>query len=97
MMRLPPRSTRTDTLFPYPTLFRSLGEDRTLTDDLGEIGDGVLENLLVAHRLANTHVQGDLGQARHLHRVFVAKTFNQLWRHFFFVNLFKPAHGSRSL
>src|SRR3546814_1743958 len=70
---------------------------RTLTDDLGEIGDGVLENLLVAHRLANTHVQGDLGQARHLHRVFVAKTFNQLWRHFFFVNLFKPAHGSRSL
>src|SRR3546814_11029018 len=24
MIRLPPRSTRTDTLFPYPTLFRSL-------------------------------------------------------------------------
>src|SRR3546814_12978969 len=24
MMRLPPRSTRTDTLFPYTTLFRSL-------------------------------------------------------------------------
>src|SRR3546814_9048598 len=24
MMRLPPKSTRTDTLFPYPTLFRSL-------------------------------------------------------------------------
>src|SRR3546814_12246832 len=23
MMRRPPRSTRTDTLFPYPTLFRS--------------------------------------------------------------------------
>src|SRR3546814_8428827 len=23
MVRLPPRSTRTDTLFPYPTLFRS--------------------------------------------------------------------------
>src|SRR3546814_5539094 len=27
MIRLPPRSTRTDTLFPYTTLFRS-GEDR---------------------------------------------------------------------
>src|SRR3546814_7588394 len=26
MIRLPPRSTRTDTLFPYTTLFRSLGE-----------------------------------------------------------------------
>src|SRR3546814_6884941 len=25
MIRLPPRSTRTDTLFPYTTLFRSLG------------------------------------------------------------------------
>src|SRR3546814_14048731 len=26
MIRRPPRSTRTDTLFPYPTLFRSDGE-----------------------------------------------------------------------
>src|SRR3546814_2417241 len=28
MTRLPPRSTRTDTLFPYTTLFRSLGRQR---------------------------------------------------------------------
>src|SRR3546814_11642840 len=27
MIRRPPRSTRTDTLFPYTTLFRSLVED----------------------------------------------------------------------
>src|SRR3546814_9027968 len=27
MIRLPPRSTRTDTLFPYTTLFRSPSED----------------------------------------------------------------------
>src|SRR3546814_13792451 len=27
MIRHPPRSTRTDTLFPYPTLFRSLEEN----------------------------------------------------------------------
>src|SRR3546814_20176465 len=27
MIRRPPRSTRTDTLFPYTTLFRSLGPD----------------------------------------------------------------------
>src|SRR3546814_15260061 len=26
MIRRPPRSTRTDTLFPYTTLFRSLGD-----------------------------------------------------------------------
>src|SRR3546814_12607214 len=50
MIRRPPRSTRTDTLFPYTTLFRSLGykmiaeakaryattkpEDRNLIDDI---------------------------------------------------------------
>src|SRR3546814_20117287 len=28
MIRLPPRSTRTDTLFPYTTLFRSSGGGR---------------------------------------------------------------------
>src|SRR3546814_5510257 len=28
MIRRPPRSTRTDTLFPYTTLFRSLGRAR---------------------------------------------------------------------
>src|SRR3546814_7529406 len=29
MIRRPPRSTRTDTLFPYTTLFRSLGVEPT--------------------------------------------------------------------
>src|SRR3546814_1626960 len=32
MIRRPPRSTRTDTLFPYTTLFRSGGIDRTIVD-----------------------------------------------------------------
>src|SRR3546814_3869852 len=27
MIRRPPRTTRTDTLFPYTTLFRSIGDD----------------------------------------------------------------------
>src|SRR3546814_16842386 len=27
MIRRPPRSTRTDTLFPYPTLFRSIDDE----------------------------------------------------------------------
>src|SRR3546814_19496927 len=39
MLRLPPISTRTDTLFPYPTLFRSLYVERPGTV---EITDGVL-------------------------------------------------------
>src|SRR3546814_20413932 len=37
MIRRPPRSTRTDTLFPYTTLFRSLPE-RILTLRRDEIG-----------------------------------------------------------
>src|SRR3546814_2035588 len=36
MIRRPPRSTRTDTLFPYTTLFRS-------TDFQGELADAVRE------------------------------------------------------
>src|SRR3546814_4098983 len=41
MIRRPPRSTRTDTLFPYPTLFRSIaffGDHRL--DDLRGVGLG---------------------------------------------------------
>src|SRR3546814_20230711 len=33
MIRRPPRSTRTDTLFPYTTLFRSLPEPGTIFED----------------------------------------------------------------
>src|SRR3546814_10484576 len=42
MIRRPPRSTRTDTLFPYTTLFRSVrapgrrGIDAELVGDLGQ-------------------------------------------------------------
>src|SRR3546814_11777149 len=32
MIRRPPRSTRTDTLFPYTTLFRSLSLDKSSVD-----------------------------------------------------------------
>src|SRR3546814_17256872 len=34
MIRLPPRSTRTDTLFPYTTLFRSIGVNLTTAYDM---------------------------------------------------------------
>src|SRR3546814_15330101 len=41
MIRRPPRSTRTDTLFPYTTLFRSLdGSCRTPIAALAEIDNG---------------------------------------------------------
>src|SRR3546814_1412505 len=36
MIRRPPRSTRTDTLFPYTTLFRSVLEAHALLERFGE-------------------------------------------------------------
>src|SRR3546814_2021753 len=36
MIRPPPRSTRTDTLFPYTTLFRSHGDAHAVPLDQGE-------------------------------------------------------------
>src|SRR3546814_3664634 len=46
MIRRPPRSTRTDTLFPYTTLFRSAGSDARefLKEiDLGTVPAGVVQ------------------------------------------------------
>src|SRR3546814_8373687 len=49
MLRRPPRSTRTDTLFPYTTLFRS--EARAdFADDAGAKGGGIV---LLARRAGN--------------------------------------------
>src|SRR3546814_3939971 len=44
MIRRPPRSTRTDTLFPYTTLFRSQGED-ALHRPVGERAVGQVERV----------------------------------------------------
>src|SRR3546814_17367990 len=38
MIRRPPRSTRTDTLFPYTTLFRSDGDIDVLLVETGKFG-----------------------------------------------------------
>src|SRR3546814_3829462 len=37
MIRRPPRSTRTDTLFPYTTLFRSAGNAQMPAHDIDEL------------------------------------------------------------
>src|SRR3546814_5334680 len=52
MIRRPPRSTRTDTLFPYTTLFRSPHRaDRVAADeagdDVGAAGDGGQADVLL--------------------------------------------------
>src|SRR3546814_10396547 len=62
MIRRPPRSTRTDTLFPYTTLFRSAAERRALRRlgpvrglTAGQSGDRIE---LSARRVPAKHVGG---------------------------------------
>src|SRR3546814_18635014 len=68
MIRRPPRSTRTDTLFPYTTLFRSAGLDAA-------VDEGLAVGLLEPHeqRLRTLVLGGDrlavvvAEQRRHAH------------------------------
>src|SRR3546814_18457697 len=70
MIRRPPRSTRTDTLFPYTTLFRSVrvivdhGDDALTRSNLADLGEAALDpGKAVEARcdlfVADTHVQRD--------------------------------------
>src|SRR3546814_14525175 len=65
MIRRPPRSTRTDTLFPYTTLFRS-GEDLHLA--LAEVdravGDGDLVWIAPVHRVVLEQMRVVLDRAQ---------------------------------
>src|SRR3546814_20628688 len=60
MIRRPPRSTRTDTLFPYTTLFRSEEEQRDNQPADPEIGGVDSAERLRAHRLGHHHAFLDL-------------------------------------
>src|SRR3546814_887399 len=65
MIRRPPRSTRTDTLFPYTTLFRSLA--RYLHGDGGAEGFAIVDQALAAIALGRGPVEqraGIGGEAR---------------------------------
>src|SRR3546814_3939706 len=61
MIRRPPRSTRTDTLFPYTTLFRSLGDHVQRVASL----DLVLGLLLLALAVGGDHGAGALAGVLH--------------------------------
>src|SRR3546814_4564155 len=61
MIRRPPRSTRTDTLFPYTTLFRSIGAHtlRRMLDRgrFGEGSDGTLRSAIGGKTRCADHAQ----------------------------------------
>src|SRR3546814_11936440 len=52
MIRRPPRSTRTDTLFPYTTLFRSVAKENR-RDTLLAIGAGMMRGGNLGESMAN--------------------------------------------
>src|SRR3546814_15781801 len=59
MIRRPPRSTRTDTLFPYTTLFRSLFRTDTIVPFVRvqhiDVGQGPVERLFsLSHLIVHT-------------------------------------------
>src|SRR3546814_20684181 len=65
MLRRPPRSTRTDTLFPYTTLFRSVLGDELAGDEGGALrisDDGVADPRRVAGTME--HLGAELGGQR---------------------------------
>src|SRR5699024_11499029 len=66
---------------------------RLLAGDLGHVGNGVFQHLLVAHGFAHAHVQRDLGDAGDLHRVVVTELLDQLRHDLLFVDLFQARHG----
>src|SRR3546814_13840165 len=69
MIRRPPRSTRTDTLFPYPTLFRSRDQREafvTETDRFLALLEGVLPELVWLDDAATlTYLHGTVSHVRH--------------------------------
>src|SRR3546814_5292267 len=86
MLRRPPRSTRTDTLFPYTTLFRS----QEVLEHRHILTDRVHESLIAA-----AHRRDDIG-VRHLglHGRRVARIDHGLLEHQFRVGLRSEEHTS---
>src|SRR3546814_16701204 len=81
MIRRPPRSTRTDTLFPYTTLFRSAENARALLRARGEVD---VRDLLAQVRVPTLVLHGSrdqiapLSQGRALAAGIPGATFVQL-------------------
>src|SRR3546814_4173877 len=72
MIRRPPRSTRTDTLFPYTTLFRSITNDHNRLAHAQALLDGAPQALQA--------LDGEQGSAEHALNA-AGHSIQQLLRH----------------
>jgi len=65
-----------------------VGHDDLLACDLFQVGNCVVDDLLITDRFADTHVKGDLGDARNFHHVAKLKLFFQLGSDLLPINFF---------
>src|SRR3546814_8498799 len=72
MLRRPPGSTRTDTLFPYTTLFRSLDDSSAVGELSGELEEGGVR-VKVDHRVTVHNPMTDAQPAMDHVRLLVEK------------------------
>src|SRR3546814_16329029 len=94
MIRRPPRSTRTDTLFPYTTLFRSQIAPQPLAAPAAIPASQLEEHsrTILAAMIAAAKADGHIGaQERQLLDAEIAKTSNQADRAWFDAQLAKPS------
>src|SRR3546814_7386510 len=110
MIRRPPRSTRTDTLFPYTTLFRSLRVLRARPRDVAQRLAG-LARIAITGKIGDRHdadealVAVDYRQTanldiahilEHIIDVLVVKTIFDLIAHHLADTLLRPAPGGNA-
>src|SRR6266567_3647565 len=77
---------------PYGDRFLRLGDHRLLTRELLHVTDRVLENLLARAGLADSHVENDFLQARHLHLGLVSELLGQRRHDFLLVDFLQTRH-----
>src|SRR3546814_8838825 len=63
MIRRPPRSTRTDTLFPYTTLFRSRNEAPLLRRTRAKLADSLLLTIATRQPRKKVEIGIDAGRS----------------------------------
>src|SRR3546814_18385153 len=78
MIRRPPRSTRTDTLFPYTTLFRSKVTIAHISKVIPANWKVVNEAFLEAFHVHTTHPQWTTAYSDHLHRYDVFDNYSRV-------------------
>src|SRR3546814_6725886 len=65
MIRRPPRSTRTDTLFPYTTLFRSVGSTKRVTTRNKEQTCAEMQDFFRQTEMILANIGGELRSEEH--------------------------------